>query len=53
MTAAHSVCAALNFIGFMGFVTAILVITSSAPDGGHGAKRRGYAKRALAFVRAS
>jgi hypothetical protein len=51
MTAAHSVCAALNFICFMGFVTAVLVITSIAPDGGHGAKRRDYAKRALAFAR--
>jgi hypothetical protein len=51
MTHAHSVCAVLNFIGFLGFVTAILVITSAAPGGGHGARRRGYAKRAPAFAR--
>jgi hypothetical protein len=47
----HSVCAVLNFICFMGFVTAILVITSGASNGGHGVRRRGHAKRALAFVR--
>lgn len=52
MTAYHA-CAAINFIGFLGFVTAILVITSDAPDGGHGARRRDHAKRALALVRAS
>jgi hypothetical protein len=34
----------------VGFVTAILVITAPAPDGGHGAKRRGYTRRALPFA---
>lgn len=47
MTDTHLACAALNFIGFLGFVTAILVITSARPAGGHGAKRRGFA---LAFA---
>jgi hypothetical protein len=50
MTAAHFACAAVNFVCFLGFVTAILIITSHAPDGGRGAKRRGYARRALAFA---
>jgi hypothetical protein len=48
---AHHTCTAINLIGFLGFVTAILVITSDAPDGGHGARHRRYAQRALAFAR--
>jgi hypothetical protein len=51
MTDAHSVCAVLNFICFLGFVTAILVITSDAPDSGHRTRRRGYAQRAVASAR--
>jgi hypothetical protein len=50
MTDAHIFCAALNFICFLGFVTVILVIISAKPGGGHGAKRRGYVRRALAFA---
>ena len=50
MIDAHFACAAMNFIGFVGFVTAILVITSHTPGGGHGARRR-YAQRVLAFAR--
>jgi hypothetical protein len=46
----HFACAAMNFIGFMGFVTAILVITADAPHGGHGARRR-YARCMLALAR--
>jgi hypothetical protein len=53
MTHAHSVCAVLNFICFLAFVTAILVITSEEPHGGHGARRHGYAQRAFAFARRS
>jgi hypothetical protein len=42
MTEAHLVvCAAMNFFCFLGFVTAILVITSATPGGGHRAKHRG------------
>jgi len=50
MIDAHFACAAMNFIGFVGFVTAILVVTSHTPGGGHGARRR-YARRVLAFAR--
>ena len=46
----HFACAAMNFIGFLGFVTAILVITAETPNGGHGARPR-HAQRALAFAR--
>jgi hypothetical protein len=51
MTDAHTVSAALNFFCFLGFVTAILLITSDAPASGHRVRRRSSAQRALAFAR--
>jgi hypothetical protein len=50
MTEAHYACAALNFIGFLGFVTAILVITSHGSSGGHRVRRRRSARRVPAFA---
>jgi hypothetical protein len=43
MTDAHTFCAVVNFICFLGFVATILVITARAPNGGHGSKRRHFA----------
>jgi hypothetical protein len=51
MSNVHTVCAITNFFCFMGFVTAILLITSHASDSGHDARRRSHVRRALAFVR--
>lgn len=50
MTEAHYACAALNFIGFLGFVTAILVVTSHESGGGHRVRRRRSARRGLALA---
>ena len=50
MTEAHYACAALNFIGFFGFVTAILVVTALGSGGGRRVRRRRSARRGLALA---